>query len=189
MAVFTLAQVALQNSILARLLSELSEWKGGHVQTVSETVAAFCSDTSHVGNSNRKPSQVQAASRARKSQRGRRCVRAARWSAGSSKRPRAPLTSSEVPVKPYPPEETRLGLAQDLNMMQRLAVERSRFRSLKLLDVLLRELRAIHLERQFVELGGERGTGRLAQCANSRWRLRLHRSKLDASQRHVIVVS
>ena len=40
-------------------------------------------------------------------------------------------------------------------MTQRLAVERFRFRILELLDVLLRQLRTVHLDRQLVQLGGE----------------------------------
>src|SRR5438552_12323009 len=41
-------------------------------------------------------------------------------------------------------------------MMDRLTVNRGRFHILELLDVLLRELRAIYLNRKLVELGSER---------------------------------
>src|SRR5947208_4092260 len=43
-----------------------------------------------------------------------------------------------------------------LQMMNRLTVNRRRFRILEFLDVFLRELRAIYLNRKLVELGSER---------------------------------
>ncbi len=49
---------------------------------------------------------------------------------------------------------TRL-LRRTLHMMQWLAVKCSRFRILELLDVLGRELRAVHLDRQLVKLAGK----------------------------------
>jgi hypothetical protein len=44
-------------------------------------------------------------------------------------------------------------------MMNRVAINRDRFRILELLDILLHELRAVHLDRQLVELGGQGNGG------------------------------
>jgi hypothetical protein len=46
-------------------------------------------------------------------------------------------------------------LGTRLQMMDRLAVNRARFGFLEFLDVLGRQLRPVHLNRQLVELGGQ----------------------------------
>ena len=54
-----------------------------------------------------------------------------------------------------------------LQVMNRLAVNRDRFRVLELFDIFFRELRPVHLDRQPVELGGQRERGLVVRVVHT----------------------